>query len=34
MMPKIPESLDPEALQILDFRFRILDLKAIVAIEP
>jgi hypothetical protein len=33
-MPKVPESLGPGAIQILDFRFRILDLKTVAAIEP
>jgi hypothetical protein len=32
-MPKVLESLDPRAIRILDFRFRILDLKTVVAIE-
>jgi hypothetical protein len=33
-MPKVLESLGPGAIQILDFRFRILDLKTVAAIEP
>jgi len=33
-MPKVLESLDPGAIWILDFRFRILDLKTAAAIEP
>jgi hypothetical protein len=33
-MPKVRESLGPGVLQILDFRFRILDLKAVAAIAP
>jgi hypothetical protein len=33
-IPKIFESLGPGAIQILDFRFRILDLKTVAAIEP
>jgi hypothetical protein len=33
-MPKVLESLGPGAIRILDFRFRILDLKTVAAIEP
>jgi hypothetical protein len=33
-VPKVLENLSPEAMQILDFRFRILDLKTVAAIEP
>jgi hypothetical protein len=33
-MPKVLESLAPGAIQILDFGFRILDLKTVAAIEP
>jgi hypothetical protein len=31
--PNVLENLYPGAIQILDFRFRILDLKAVAAIE-
>jgi hypothetical protein len=33
-LPKVLESLGHGAMQILDFRFRILDLKTVAAIEP
>jgi hypothetical protein len=33
-MPNVLESLGPVTIQILDFRFRILDLKTVAAIEP
>jgi hypothetical protein len=33
-IPEVLESFGPGAIQILDFRFRILDLKTIAAIEP
>ncbi len=33
-IPIVLGNLGPEAIQILDFRFRILDLKTVAAIEP
>jgi hypothetical protein len=33
-MPNVLESLGPVTIQILDFGFRILDLKTVAAIEP
>jgi hypothetical protein len=33
-MPEVLESLGHGAIRILDFRFRILDLKTVAAIEP
>jgi hypothetical protein len=33
-MPKVAESFESGGMQILDFGFRILDLKTIAVIEP